>query len=128
MCSGLPAQPSHQSAQSEEVDGVGMVVARQHIIDARRFLTSQRAEQRQAHALAEKNGGTVGDALEIERLHRSPCPRQGAFHRCEMAPDQVDDAHTDRGANIIEQLGRLTRRRRFGDGGKRIGHLGFSAP
>ena len=39
-----------------------------------------------------------------------------------MAPHQVDDAHAHRGADVGEEVGGLSGRRRFGDGRKRIVH------
>ena len=118
----IAAQPRDQGAQREEIDGVGMVVARQHRIDAGRFRTGQRAELRQGHVAAKIDDGAVGHALKVQRLHRLPCPGQRSVERGEMAPHQVDHAHAHRGADVGKEFGGLSGRRRFGDGRKRIVH------
>ena len=120
--SSLAAQPGDQRAEREEIDRVGVVVARQHVVDALRLLARERAEHGQAHAFAEPDGRAVDYALEIERLHRRPRPGQRAIDRREMPPHQVDDADADGRADVGEQLGGFARRRRFGDGRKRVGH------
>ena len=119
----LAAQPGHQGAQREEVDGVGMVVARQHGVDAGR-LRRRRATPSFGTTMVsrKRTSRLVGHALQVERLHGGPGPRQGAVDRREVAPHQIDHAHAHRGADVGEEVGGLAGRRRFGDGRKRIAH------
>ena len=116
----LAAQPGGERAQGEEIDRVGVVVARQHVIDAGRLHAREGSELRDDHGRAEAHGRLVRDAPQVERLHRGPGPRQRSFDRGEMTPHEIDHTHANNGADVGEEVGGLTRRRGFGDGGKRI--------
>ena len=100
----LAAQPRDQRAEGEEVDGVGVIVARQHVVDALRA-ARPRASRAPAGSCSRGTGRPRGRPCPAGRAASPRAQAHGSAPsmRREVAPHEIDDAHADGGADVGEE-------------------------